>query len=64
MDQATDQVKTQNKKFNCLECKNDVVLDDGTQLNQYVECSHCGIEYEVVSQDQQDYTLQLIEEEK
>jgi len=57
-------VSTANRKFTCLECQNENEVKPDTRVGDIVECSACGIEYEVVSQDGQEYTLQIIEEEK
>ncbi|MEI7578791.1 MAG: lysine biosynthesis protein LysW [bacterium] len=65
MNQQVEQVKTQDKKYVCLECKNEVTLDQDLKIGDYVECPLCGIEYEVVDVDENgEVTLQLIEEEK
>jgi lysine biosynthesis protein LysW len=59
-----EQVKAIDNKFICLECQNEVSLDEGKKVGDIVECPYCGIEYEVVSKDDSGVTLQLIEEEK
>lgn len=59
-----DAVTTENRKFICLECNNENELQPETSVGDIIECSSCGIEYEVIKQDDNDYTLQIIEEEK
>jgi lysine biosynthesis protein LysW len=59
-----EQVTTQGGKFECLECRNEVTLDPGKKVGDVIECPFCGIEYEVVTKDEQEATLQIIEEEK
>jgi len=59
-----DAVTTENRKFICLECKNENELQPETKVGDIFECSACGIEYEVINFDDNDYTLQIIEEEK
>jgi lysine biosynthesis protein LysW len=65
MNQQEEQTKTVDKKYNCLECKNEITIENDLQVGDYIECPMCGIEYEVVEKDDSgEYTLQLIEEEK
>lgn len=60
-----EQVTTQNKKFECLECKNEVELSDELSVGDVTECPLCGIEYEVTAiHDSGECALRLIEEEK
>lgn len=60
-----DQVKSTGKKFVCLECKNENELSEEVQIGDVVECSFCGLEYEVTSEDEEgNYDLRIIEEEK
>ena len=59
-----DQITTSSKKYVCSECQNEVELTDGKKADDVVECPFCGIEYEIVSQDGENTTLQIVEEEK
>jgi lysine biosynthesis protein LysW len=60
----SEQVKTVNKKFNCLECGNEVEVAENLKVGDVIECEYCGIEYEIVESIDNEYILQLIEEEK
>lgn len=57
-----ESVKTANKKYICLECKNENEVSGN--VGDVVECAFCGIEYEIKAQDGEEYELQIIEEEK
>lgn len=60
-----EQTKTLDKKVECIECKNEISLEDNHKVGDVVECPFCGIEYEVVEKDDSgEYTLKVIEEEK
>jgi len=58
-----EQTKTNDKKYTCLECKNENTVSDA-KLGDVIECEYCGIEYEVVEVLENEYTLKLLEEEK
>jgi transcription elongation factor Elf1 len=60
----SEQTHSKNKKFTCLECKNETELTQDYNEGDVVECNFCGIEYEVAAKADGDYTLQMIEEEK
>lgn len=64
MDQSSDQVKTQNQKFSCLECKNEITVPSTSKVDDYIECGACGIEYLVTTVSDGEFGMQLIEEEK
>jgi len=59
-----NKIKTQNGKFICMECKNEVVCDPNQQVDDVIECPFCGMEYEVTEKDGEELVLQVIEEEK
>jgi len=59
-----DQITTSSKIFICSECQNEVELTEGKNVGDIIECPFCGIEYEIVSMDGENSTLQIIEEEK
>jgi len=58
-----DLIKTNNKKLNCVECKNDFDVSDKAE-GEVCECPYCGIEYEIVSEKEGEYDCTIIEEEK
>lgn len=59
-----NKIKTQNKKFICPECKNEVTCDPSQEVDDVIECPSCGMEYEVVEKDGEELIVQMIEEEK
>jgi lysine biosynthesis protein LysW len=59
-----DQITTNNGKFTCSECQNEVELSEGKKVGDVIECPFCGIEYEIVSQNEGSTTLIIVEEEK
>lgn len=60
-----EQITTQEQKFICLECKNEVALDPNKRrTGDVIECPFCGIEYEIVDRVEEEAVLQIIEEEK
>lgn len=59
-----EKIKTQNWKFTCLECKNEVICDPSQQVDDVIECPYCGMEYEIIAKDGEEFILQVIEEEK
>ena len=59
-----NKIKTQAWKFTCPECKNEVVCDSNLNVDDVVECPFCGMEYEISEKDGNEFTLQMIEEEK
>ena len=60
-----DTVTTENKKFVCVECQNEVEVESGLEVGDVVECDYCGLEYEVLEVlDNGEYKLVVVEEEK
>lgn len=60
-----DKLTTSNKKFNCLECGNELSVADGMKVGEYFECDFCGIEYEIVELSSEgEYSVKIVEEEK
>lgn len=60
-----DKVTTQEQKFACLECKNNIEMMAEHETGDIVECPHCGIEYEVTEMNNdEEFELTLLEEEK
>ena len=59
-----NKIKTQNWKFICPECKNEVICDPKLEVDDVVECPFCGMEYESTSKEGDEFILQMIEEEK
>lgn len=60
-----DQTVTKDKKFQCLECSNEVEVDSALKPSDYFECPFCGIEYEVVEkQAEGEFVAKIVEEEK
>lgn len=60
-----EQITTQDHKFSCVECKNEVTMDQNKRrVGDVVECPFCGIEYEIVGKAGEESVLQMIEEEK
>lgn len=59
-----NKIKTQNGKFICPECKNEVTCAPNLEVDDIVECPFCGMEYEIVEKIGDEYVLQMIEEEK
>lgn len=58
-------LSTQNKRYICTECQNESELKESDDIGDVVECPFCGIEYEIVSKDNDNnFTLTLLEEEK
>ncbi|MBN1331830.1 hypothetical protein JW978_03000 [Candidatus Dojkabacteria bacterium] len=57
-------ITTNGKTFVCLECKNEVEIDDSLALGDVIECSFCGIEYEYTEDSEEGKVLKVIEEEK
>lgn len=65
MNQQGEQIKTKSGKYTCMECKNEMSIDPEKRTGDFIECEMCGIEYEVLHKDDEgDYLLQLLEEEK
>jgi hypothetical protein len=60
----SEQTTTKNKKLLCLECKNETALEQEYKEGDVIECSFCGIEYEVDAREGEDYKISMIEEEK
>lgn len=60
-----DKTITQEKKFKCFECQNEVVVDSALNVSDYFECEFCGIEYEVVTKNENgEFEVKIVEEEK
>lgn len=60
-----DQTVTKEQKFNCVECGNEITVDASLNQGDYFECPFCGIEYEVVSkQEDGEFIVKIVEEEK
>ncbi len=59
-----EQITTQAFKFICFECKNEVEVDPARVVGDVIECPYCGIEYEIVAKDGEEFVMQVIEEEK
>lgn len=58
-------ISTSENKYVCSECKNENMLEDGSNVGDILECNFCGIEYEIAEMDENgNPTLILIEEEK
>lgn len=58
-----EKILTQAHKFTCVECKNEVTVED-VEIGEIVECPYCGIEFEILGKEGDEYTLQMLEEEK
>lgn len=59
-----DEIKTSKDKYVCIECKNENEIPERA-TGDVVECEYCGIEYEIVDQDENgNFTLRILEEEK
>jgi transcription elongation factor Elf1 len=56
--------KTNSQKFDCLECKNQVTVEPTTKVMDMCECQYCGIEYEVKAIENNEFELEICEEEK
>ncbi|MFW5702877.1 MAG: lysine biosynthesis protein LysW [Candidatus Dojkabacteria bacterium] len=60
-----DEAVTTNRKFNCLECENEITIPEGKVVGDYFECDYCGIEYEILEQlDNGEFKIRIAEEEK
>jgi len=58
-------ISTTGLNYTCAECKNDTSINSSSAVGDVIECPFCGIEYEIASSDEQgNYTLVMIEEEK
>ena len=58
-------ISTIENKYECSECKNENMLDEGYKVGDIVECKFCGIEYEITELDENENpVLMLIDEEK
>lgn len=58
-------ITSQGPSYTCTECKNEATIDDGNNIGDVVECQFCGIEYELMSVDEEgNFELSMIEEEK
>jgi|GEM_PF-1104753 len=56
---------TQNRKFICTECKNEIEMSKDSEIGDVIECNFCGIEYEIVNITHNgEFIVQIIEEEK
>ncbi len=62
---ADNQAKTSDKKFECLECANEIEVPSDKTVGDFFECDFCGIEYEIVEEtDDGEFIVQIVEEEK
>ncbi len=53
------------KKIACLECANDISLEDRDyRIGEVLECSFCGTELEVIDVKDGNIIVDIIEEEK
>lgn len=53
------------KKIECPECKNEILLNKEYKVEDVIECPFCGIELEVVGiEDDGSLKIEVIEEEK
>jgi transcription elongation factor Elf1 len=60
-----DRITTKQRKFNCLECGNEITVAEGTKVEDYFECEFCGIEYQVMEVTEEgELVVQIVEEEK
>lgn len=58
-------ITTRDRKFTCIECKNENTLHEDLQMGDVMECDFCGIEYDIVEEaNDNQYILQILEEEK
>lgn len=58
-------ITSQGQEYTCAECKNEASIDTENGVGDVVECTFCGIEYEILSHDDDgNYELSIIEEEK
>lgn len=58
-------ITSQGQDYTCAECKNETSVENGNGVGDVVECPYCGIEYEILSKDEDgNYELSIIEEEK
>ncbi len=59
-----EQTTTKSQLLLCLECKNETQLAADLHVGDVIECDFCGIEYEVLNAENNEYTVSLLEEEK
>lgn len=59
-----DQIVTQNQRFTCSECGNEVVVAADKKVGDFFECEFCGIEFEVAAVNDGEFTVKVVEEEK
>lgn len=53
------------KTLKCPECKNDIELEKEYDVQDVIECPFCGIELEVIGQNEDgSLRIEIIEEEK
>lgn len=63
-------IKTQNTKFKCPECQNEVDASGPQKtVKDVVECPYCGIEYEIqkvekVGEEKYEYELKELQDSK
>ncbi len=59
-----NKITTENRKYTCPECQNENEIPADAKVGDVVECDYCGIEFEIVSSENGEFVLQIIEEEK
>jgi len=60
-----EQIVTVGKKFNCVECNNEVVVKEGMKVGDFFECEFCGLQYEIITVSEAgEYGMKVVEEEK